>query len=161
MSVPRVHVTPITAIDDHGNRVSALAVKTPYSADFVEQLKDLVPGRDRNYNPANKTWVVDASYKEEVLDLIEECFTGDFQAKRQRDWEKLLETWAEKYCKMHYRKRAFRERGVPVKEALLAIMDQSHIPTSQYNALYQLCRKKIPEFYPWYVKQVLLGKIER
>jgi hypothetical protein len=49
----------------------ALSIKTPYSAEFVSQLKQIVPQADRQYTgPAEKTWIVDAKHGQAVQKLI-------------------------------------------------------------------------------------------
>jgi hypothetical protein len=46
------------------------ALKTPYDKDFVEALKCMIPASSREWSPERKTWYIDQTYDETVVDLI-------------------------------------------------------------------------------------------
>lgn len=104
---------------------------------------------------------MDAAYRHEILDLIDYYFTEEFAEVRDRRWQHRLESTAEHYCKLHYSLREVRKKKIPNKDLLLLVMEEQKVPVSQYNSIYQLCRKKLPTFYAWYAGEVLKGRIER
>lgn len=67
-------VTPCWSIKRHS--ATALLVRTPYKAEWVGQLKSLIPRRFRKWRKATKEWAVHARYEGVVRDLCIEYF-GD------------------------------------------------------------------------------------
>ncbi len=51
-----------------------LLVQTPYDEFFVEQLKAMVPHRDRWFNRPRKGWWVAEEHREMILHLVRETF---------------------------------------------------------------------------------------
>ena len=51
-------------------------VQTPFDEFFVEQLKAMVPPRDRWWNAHRKGWWVAEEYRDIVLHLVREAFGG-------------------------------------------------------------------------------------
>lgn len=60
----------ITITDHNG----ALAVKTPYSAEFVARLKAGVPQGERSFNAGDKSWIVDRAHGQVIQKLIYEIW---------------------------------------------------------------------------------------
>lgn len=55
----------------------ALRVQTPYNPAFVGLLKNAVPWNLRTYVPAEKVWLVDAKYGQQVFALVKSFWASD------------------------------------------------------------------------------------
>ena len=53
---------------------SGYKVITPYSRDFVQQLKEDIPASGRTYDPNNRCWMVSAQYSDDVVRMIANVF---------------------------------------------------------------------------------------
>lgn len=51
-------------------------IKAPFRADFVDDLKALLPRHKRYYNPEDKTWETHPEYLEEVIALARRYYTN-------------------------------------------------------------------------------------
>ncbi len=51
-------------------------VKTPYDDFFLEQLREMVPVRDRWFNRPRKGWWIAEEHRDVILHLVREAFGG-------------------------------------------------------------------------------------
>jgi hypothetical protein len=49
-------------------------IRTPFNADFIDDLKNDIPPRARKYLPVDKEWKVEAAYAEDVEKLVRKYF---------------------------------------------------------------------------------------
>jgi SAM-dependent methyltransferase len=60
----------VIMIDQFGDAI----LKTPYSADFVADLKDEIPAHGRARRPETKTWWIESLFVDEAIDLCREHY---------------------------------------------------------------------------------------
>ncbi len=51
-------------------------IQTPYDEFFVDQIREMVPIRERWYNRPRKGWWIAENYREIVLHLVRDAFGG-------------------------------------------------------------------------------------
>jgi hypothetical protein len=51
-----------------------ISLRTPYQANFVDQLKLRIPSYARKWDPTAKTWMVDTTFHKIAVDLCNACF---------------------------------------------------------------------------------------
>jgi len=55
-------------------RAGGIMLKTPFVADFIDELKYTVPAKYRIWEPQKKVWLIDSYYVDEVRELVDEYF---------------------------------------------------------------------------------------
>lgn len=71
--------------------------RTPYDAEFINELKDSIPFPHRRWNPAERVWIIDTLFEHELLDLCDRFFDD---VRSNRDQPKNQHTGATVYASL-------------------------------------------------------------